>query len=148
LMRKICTWALGLSMALCACKANRWYGHFEGNASETANIQRADGAAPKSAHAPRPPVDPDVLLERESKVAFLTFRKCRLRLELKDATNAVVSDGQTCQLPVDGENVRLAMKGGAAVKTANTVSAEISGTPTEAGITGQYSWKFEGIRKP
>jgi hypothetical protein len=148
-MTKLVSLSLVGLLAFCACNANRWYGSFAGKTSENSTVSRNAGALPEAAHAPAAQSDADdVKLEREAKVAFLTFRKCRLRMDLLDATHARVSEGQTCTLVVDGLNTRFAMKGTATFATDDTFSAELSGSPTEKGLTGEYVWKFEGSRKP
>ncbi len=140
---------LVFALLLCACLGNRWYGAFAGTSTVKSNVNRSASYAREDPVAPTPgDKNDDVSLERESKAAFLTFRGCRLRMDLKDATHATVSEGQTCALVVDGYNTRMKMKGSAAFEENDTFSAEVSGVPTEAGITGEYVWKFQGSRKP
>jgi hypothetical protein len=132
-------------LLLCGCLGNRWYGAFAGTSTVKANVNRSASYA----HSDSPEAkNDDVSLEREGKAAFLTFRGCRLRMDLQDATHATVSDGQACALVVDGYHTRMKMKGSAAFEANDTFSAKVSGVPTEAGITGEYVWKFQGARKP
>lgn len=138
------------ALLLCACLGNRWYGTFAGKVTLRSNVHRDASYAhdPSSAFVPKDQPSDDVLLEREGRAAFLTFRGCRLRLDLQDATHAVVSEGQTCELFIEGYQTRMKMKGSAAFEPNDMFSAEVSGSPTEPGVTGEYLWKFQGSRKP
>lgn len=138
---------VGLALLAGACLGNRWYGGFAGTSTVKTTVNRSASYAHDNPPAAGDKTD-DVSLEREGKAAFLTFRGCRLRMDLKDATHAVISEGQTCALVVDGYNTRMKMKGSAAFEENDTFSAEVSGVPTEAGVTGEYVWKFQGSRKP
>lgn len=149
-MKKTVCLIVILTLWFCGCKANRWYGTFSGRVNENSTVRRAQRSM--SDGAPSQPVaqitEEEPLLEREGKVSFLTFRKCRLRMELDDATHAHVSEGQTCTITASGETMRMAMKGTAVFDTSDTFTAEITGTPTEAGVEGEFVWKFTGTRKP
>jgi hypothetical protein len=148
-MTKVGSLAIIAALVLCACQGNRWYGSFVGKVSENSSVRHAAGPSADAAHGSSPQTDGDeVSLEREGKVAFLTFRKCRLRMELVDATHARVSEGQTCALVVSGYNTRMSMKGTATFEEGDMFSAELTGKPTEPGVTGEYVWRFQGSRKP
>ena len=148
-MTKTATILIVLALTASGCKGNRWYGTVSGKATVNSNVQRPASAVRETSHASTSGQNDsdDVLLEREGAAAFLTFRKCRLRMDLDDATRAHVSEGQTCTIVIDGESSRMKMKGTASFDSADTFSAEITGTPTEAGVSGEYAWKFSGARK-
>ncbi|MEO6391582.1 MAG: hypothetical protein ABIP75_06995 [Pyrinomonadaceae bacterium] len=139
-----------LTLWFCGCKANRWYGSFTGKINERSTVRRSPRVVNETAHGQpfSQTAEDEPLLEREGKVSFLTFRKCRLRLELDDATHAHVSDGQTCTITASGETMQMAMKGTAVFESSDLFTAEITGTPTAAGVEGEFVWKFTGTRKP
>ena len=136
-----------IALATGACQANHWQGASTGSPTEIPRANRQVGVTGGPASSDAQDKSDEPLIEPDGAATILTFRKCRVRLDPVDATHAKVAKGQTCSIVLDGYNTKLAIKGTATFESADTFYAEITGTPTEPGVEGEYVWKFQGTRK-
>jgi hypothetical protein len=132
-----------IALATGACQANRG----QDASSEIPTASRRAGVTGSPASGNTQDKSDEPIIEPDGAATVLTFRKCRVRLDPVDATHAKVSAGQTCSIVLDGYNTKLAIKGTVTFESADTFYAEITGTPTEPGVEGEYVWKFQGTRK-
>ena len=135
-----------IALAMGGCQGHRWRSVAAGSALGPPASGRLSGPSVPALITPQDQPD-EPLLIREGDAAVLTFHKCRVKMDLVDAKHAEVSNGQTCAMVVNGYNTKLAIKGTATYESADTFYAEITGTPTEAGVEGEYVWRFSGTRK-
>jgi hypothetical protein len=139
---------LACIFASMSCKANKWYGTFEGTATESSQISRTQ-SSDEMQHFPagRSTTNIKIKLMREGSVAFVVINDdCKLRLTLNDASHARISEGQTCGVKINGYDGKVNMTGQAYFDADNKLMIQFTGTAAEPGTSGGYAFNFQGQR--
>lgn len=130
-----------------SCQSNKWYGKFEGTTTESSQISRLQQNGETKYHTGGRSVNgATVSLMREGSIAFVTIDNCRLRMTLSDTTHANVSDGQTCQISINGYEGKVNIAGSAHFEGNGKLMIQLTGTAIEPNTSGGYAYNFQGAR--
>jgi hypothetical protein len=131
-----------------SCQSNKWYGDFNGTSTESSQINRLQpNGETKYFTGGRSTTNDTVTLMREGKIAFVAIQgNCKLRMTLNDATHAKISEGQTCQVNINGYEGKVNMTGQAYFEGDGKLMIQFTGTAAEPNHSGGYAYNFTGMR--
>lgn len=128
---------------------NRWQGNFEGTSTESSQVgnelRRVENGETKYFPGGRSTSNDTINLTQENNITFVVINEnCKLRLFMDDRANAHISEGQTCQISMNGFEGKVNMTGRVFFEKDNKLRIEVKGTATEPNTNGSYIYNFQG----
>lgn len=130
----------------CQQSKNKWHGTYEGTTTESSQgLSLSQNGETKYFPGGRSITNYTVSLTQENKVSFVTIGEtCKLRLYIDDAKRAHVSEGQTCQISINGFDGKVNITGQAYFEDDGKLMIQITGTAAEPNASGGYAFNFQG----
>lgn len=146
---------LGIILSCCflffSCRqsTNKWQGTFEGTSTESSQVgnelRRIQNGETKHFPGGRSTSNDTINLTQENNVTFVAINEnCKLRLVIDDATNAHISEGQACQISMNGFEGKVTMTGRVFFEKDNKLMIEFKGAAAESNTNGEYIYNFQG----
>lgn len=138
--------AMFLLLLFSSCQTNgRWLGTFEGTATESSQINRLQNGETKYFTGGRSHTNYRIRLTQENRIVFIAISDtCRLRLDMDDSTHARITQGQTCNISINGYEGKANMVGQVYFEGGGQLMIQIVGTAAEPNTGGGYAFDFQG----
>lgn len=149
LLKTIIVLSCCLLFISCRQSTNKWQGTFEGTSTESSQVgnelRRIQNGETKHFPGGRSTSNDTINLIQENNVTFVAINEnCKLRLVIDDATQAHLTEGQTCQISMNGFEGKVNMTGRVFFEKDNKLMIEFKGTAAESNTNGGYIYNFQG----